>query len=161
MTKVAVVMGSTSDWPTMQLATQQLTELGIAYDSKVISAHRMPDTLAKFGRSAGPRGTQSLLLVRVVPRIYRGCCCQHHVAGGGRAHQNTNIKRNGFVAVDCADAGWRPGRYDGNWRSGSHQCGPFCGSHPAVTDRQVAGRLEAFRTAQTQRATESEATIDE
>ncbi len=56
MTKVAVVMGSTSDWPTMQLATQQLTELGIAYDSKVISAHRMPDTLAKFGRSARAAG---------------------------------------------------------------------------------------------------------
>ncbi len=42
MMKVAVVMGSISDWPTMQLATDILTDLGIEIEKHIISAHRMP-----------------------------------------------------------------------------------------------------------------------
>ncbi|GBG94758.1 phosphoribosylaminoimidazole carboxylase catalytic subunit [Ligilactobacillus salitolerans] len=50
--KVAVVMGSISDWPTMKLTCQQLEQLGIAYEKRVISAHRMPDELQDFGQKA-------------------------------------------------------------------------------------------------------------
>ena len=46
MQKVAVVMGSTSDWPTMQQVTAQLTSLAIPYEKRVISAHRMPDAVS-------------------------------------------------------------------------------------------------------------------
>ena len=41
--EVGIIMGSQSDWPTMQRATEVLDALGIAYESKVVSAHRTPD----------------------------------------------------------------------------------------------------------------------
>lgn len=53
---VAVVMGSTSDWPVMQHATQCLEDFGVAYEARVVSAHRTPDLLAEFGRQAREQG---------------------------------------------------------------------------------------------------------
>jgi len=49
---VAVVMGSNSDWPVMQYAVETLERFGIAYVAKVVSAHRTPDLLAEFAKSA-------------------------------------------------------------------------------------------------------------
>ena len=53
---VAVVMGSTSDWPVMQHATECLEQFGIAFEAKVVSAHRTPDLLAEFGKQARDNG---------------------------------------------------------------------------------------------------------
>ena len=53
---VAVVMGSTSDWPVMQHATQCLEEFGIEFEARVVSAHRTPDLLAEFGKRARADG---------------------------------------------------------------------------------------------------------
>ena len=50
--KVAVVMGSTSDWPVMQHAVETLEQFGVEYEARVVSAHRTPDLLADFGKSA-------------------------------------------------------------------------------------------------------------
>lgn len=61
MAKVGLVMGSISDWPTMQLAAQQLTTLGIDYERRVISAHRMPATLQTYGEEAAQRGLQLII----------------------------------------------------------------------------------------------------
>ena len=54
--KVAIVMGSDSDWPTMKAAAQELTALGIDYDAKVVSAHRMPADMIAFGAQAEEAG---------------------------------------------------------------------------------------------------------
>jgi len=56
MAKVGLVMGSISDWPTMQLAAQLLDSLGVSYERRVISAHRMPATLQTYGEQAQSRG---------------------------------------------------------------------------------------------------------
>ncbi len=61
MTKVAVVMGSISDWPTMQLATDILTDLGIEIEKHIISAHRMPKTLAQFAENARENGVSVII----------------------------------------------------------------------------------------------------
>ena len=53
---VAVVMGSTSDWPVMQHATECLEGFGVAYHTQVVSAHRTPDLLADFGKQARAQG---------------------------------------------------------------------------------------------------------
>ena len=53
---VAVVMGSTSDWPVMQHATECLEQFGIDFEAKVVSAHRTPDLLAEFGKQARDNG---------------------------------------------------------------------------------------------------------
>jgi 5-(carboxyamino)imidazole ribonucleotide mutase len=53
---VAVVMGSTSDWPVMQHATRCLDDFGIEYEARVVSAHRTPDLLAEFAKQARAEG---------------------------------------------------------------------------------------------------------
>jgi len=59
--KVAIVMGSKSDWPTMEHAAEILTELGISYDAKVVSAHRTPKRLYDFAKSARANGYQVII----------------------------------------------------------------------------------------------------
>jgi 5-(carboxyamino)imidazole ribonucleotide mutase len=54
--KVAVVMGSQSDWPIMQHAVEQLEAFGVAYEAKVVSAHRTPDLLFQFAETARANG---------------------------------------------------------------------------------------------------------
>ncbi|WP_422371441.1 5-(carboxyamino)imidazole ribonucleotide mutase [Hoeflea sp.] len=54
--KVAVIMGSQSDWPTMKHAADTLVELGVACDRRIISAHRTPDRLVSFAKGAKDEG---------------------------------------------------------------------------------------------------------
>ena len=56
MAKVAVVMGSTSDWSVMQHATEFLDQFNVEYEARVVSAHRTPDLLAEFAKSARAEG---------------------------------------------------------------------------------------------------------
>jgi len=54
--KIAVVMGSQSDWPVMQHAVEQLEAFGVAFEAKVVSAHRTPELLFEFAESARANG---------------------------------------------------------------------------------------------------------
>ncbi|KGM13258.1 5-(carboxyamino)imidazole ribonucleotide mutase [Cellulomonas bogoriensis] len=58
---VGVVMGSDSDWPVMEAAVEALTELGVACEVDVVSAHRMPQEMIEYGRSAADRGLRVLV----------------------------------------------------------------------------------------------------
>jgi 5-(carboxyamino)imidazole ribonucleotide mutase len=59
--KVAVIMGSQSDWETMMHASEMLTELGIKHDSRIVSAHRTPDRLYDFAKKAEKTGYQVII----------------------------------------------------------------------------------------------------
>lgn len=59
--KVAIVMGSQSDWPTMRCAAQALDELGVAYDTRIVSAHRTPDRMYDFARGAEAEGIRIII----------------------------------------------------------------------------------------------------
>ena len=59
--EVAVIMGSQSDWPTMKETTTLLTELRINFETKIISAHRTPDRLFKYGATAFERGLKVIV----------------------------------------------------------------------------------------------------
>ena len=59
--RVGVVMGSRSDWETLRHATEVLTQLGIPFEAKVVSAHRTPDRLFRYGREAEGRGLELLI----------------------------------------------------------------------------------------------------
>jgi 5-(carboxyamino)imidazole ribonucleotide mutase len=59
--RVGIVMGSDSDWPTMQAAAEALTEFDIAYEADVVSAHRMPDEMLAYGREAHGRGLEVVI----------------------------------------------------------------------------------------------------
>ena len=61
MTLVGVVMGSDSDWPTMQPAADALTEFGIAHEVHVVSAHRMPKEMLEYGAQAAGRGLRVII----------------------------------------------------------------------------------------------------
>ncbi len=58
---VGIVMGSRSDWETMQHAAQKLEVLGVAFEVKVVSAHRTPDVLFSYAEQAGPRGLRAII----------------------------------------------------------------------------------------------------
>jgi 5-(carboxyamino)imidazole ribonucleotide mutase len=59
--KLGIIMGSQSDWPTMKEAADVLDELGIAYETKIVSAHRTPDRLWDYGKTAVGRGLHVII----------------------------------------------------------------------------------------------------
>jgi 5-(carboxyamino)imidazole ribonucleotide mutase len=61
MGKVGVIMGSTSDWETMSEAAKALDEFGVSYEKRVVSAHRTPDLLVEYAKTAKERGLQVII----------------------------------------------------------------------------------------------------
>jgi 5-(carboxyamino)imidazole ribonucleotide mutase len=59
--KVAIVMGSKSDWPTMEKAAQMLKSLGVEFEKQVVSAHRTPDLLFSFAEEAEAKGVHVII----------------------------------------------------------------------------------------------------
>lgn len=59
--EVAIIMGSQSDWPTMKHAADVLDELGIAFDARIVSAHRTPDRMYDFAKSAKDEGFKVII----------------------------------------------------------------------------------------------------
>ena len=59
--QVGIVMGSDSDWPTMEAAAQALAEFDVPYEADVVSAHRMPDEMLAYGRDAHRRGLRVII----------------------------------------------------------------------------------------------------
>ena len=81
-TKVAVVMGSTSDWPVMQHATEYLQKFDVEFEARVVSAHRTPDLLAEFGKAAAASGFACII-----------------AGAGGAAHLPGMLAANTIVPV--------------------------------------------------------------
>jgi 5-(carboxyamino)imidazole ribonucleotide mutase len=59
--KIGIIMGSLSDWPTMKKAADVLDKVGVAYEAKVVSAHRTPDRLYAYAKGAKARGLQVII----------------------------------------------------------------------------------------------------
>lgn len=59
--KVAIIMGSDSDWPTMRAAATMLADLGVSYHAQVISAHRTPDLMFEFAETAAQQGFKVII----------------------------------------------------------------------------------------------------
>ena len=58
---VGLVMGSQSDWPTLRHAAETLEQLGVAHERRIVSAHRTPDRLAEYARTARARGLKVII----------------------------------------------------------------------------------------------------
>lgn len=58
---VGIIMGSQSDWPTMQAAAELLDELAVGYETRIVSAHRTPDRLWDYGTTAVERGLKAII----------------------------------------------------------------------------------------------------
>ncbi len=59
--KVGIIMGSQSDWPTLREAAEILDQLGVGYEAKIVSAHRTPDRLWDYGKTAVSRGLKVII----------------------------------------------------------------------------------------------------
>jgi 5-(carboxyamino)imidazole ribonucleotide mutase len=59
--RVGIVMGSDSDWPVMKAAAEVLTEFDVPYEADVVSAHRMPERMLEYGRTAADRGLSVII----------------------------------------------------------------------------------------------------
>lgn len=155
-------MGSTSDWPVMQKAAQVLTKLEIPHVNKVISAHRMPDTLAEFGRTARDNG---------VDVIIAGAGGAAHLPGMLAAHTTVPVigvpvKTRTLNGVDSLlsivqmPAGIPVGT-TAIGEAGATNAGLYAAAMLAITDTEIAQRLANYRQAQTRAATESGAMLNE
>jgi 5-(carboxyamino)imidazole ribonucleotide mutase len=58
---IGIVMGSSSDWDTMKLAAEILTEFGVGFEARVVSAHRMPDEMFAYAEAASGRGLKAII----------------------------------------------------------------------------------------------------
>jgi 5-(carboxyamino)imidazole ribonucleotide mutase len=58
---VGIIMGSQSDWPTLKPASTILAELGVAHECRIVSAHRTPDRMSRYARSAAGRGLKVII----------------------------------------------------------------------------------------------------
>lgn len=149
--KVAIIMGSTSDWPTMEHAADILDALGIAYDAMVISAHRTPDRLVEFSKTARDKGYHVII-----------------AGAGGAAHlpgmaaSMTALPVLGVPVESKALSGMdsllsiaqMPGGIPVGTlaigKSGAKNAGLMAASILALSDGAVAAKLDSWREAQTQ-----------
>ena len=61
MVKIGIIMGSNSDWAVMEHTARVLEQFGVAYEAKVVSAHRTPDLMFEYAKSAQQRGLQAII----------------------------------------------------------------------------------------------------
>ena len=149
MFKVAVVMGSTSDWEVMKQACETLAELGIEYEKRVISAHRTPDLMFEFAKSARERG---------IGAIIAGAGGAAHVAGVTAAMTTVPvigvpIKTSALGGLDSLlSIVQMPGGIPVSTTAinGAKNAALIAASIFALTDKAVEEKLVAFRKKQTE-----------
>ena len=149
MFKVAVVMGSTSDWEVMKQACETLAELGIEYEKRVISAHRTPDLMFEFAKSARERG---------IGVIIAGAGGAAHVAGVTAAMTTVPvigvpIKTSALGGLDSLlSIVQMPGGIPVSTTAinGAKNAALIAASIFALTDKAVEEKLIAFRKKQTE-----------
>ena len=147
---VAIIMGSQSDWPTMKAAADALDALGVAYETKVVSAHRTPDRLYAFAKGARAAG---------VKVIIAGAGGAAHLPG--MAASMTELPVLGVPvkskALDGVDSllsiiqmpGGVPVGTLAIGEAGARNAGLLAAQILALSDDALAGRIAAFRAAQT------------
>ena len=152
---VGIVMGSQTDWPTMQAAAEVLDELGVAWETRILSAHRTPDRMFAYAEAAAGRGLRAI------------------VAGaGGAAHLPGMLAAKTWVPVmGVPIKGWALDGLDSLYSIvqmpkgvpvatfaigpvGAMNAALFAAATIATTDPGLAERLDAWRAARTEAVAE-------
>ncbi|MFC5345387.1 5-(carboxyamino)imidazole ribonucleotide mutase [Brevundimonas staleyi] len=147
---VAIIMGSRSDWPTMKHAADMLDRLGVAWDARVVSAHRTPQRLVEFSTGAKEAGFKVII-----------------AGAGGAAHlpgmaasmtslpvlgvpvQSKALKGLDSLLSIVQMPGGVPVATLAIGEAGAKNAGILAGQILALNDIPLAGRLDAFREEQT------------
>ena len=153
--KVAVIMGSTSDWGIMSAAVETLEELGIEYEKRVISAHRTPHLMFEYATTAKERG---------IGCIIAGAGGAAHVAGVTAGLTTipvigVPIKTSALGGLDSLlSIVQMPGGIPVSTTAinGAKNAALIAASIFALSDEALAERLEEYRRKQTQKVLESE-----
>ena len=155
--RVALIMGSSSDWPTMQHAAEVLRELGVPYEAKVVSAHRTPDLLFRYCEEAEERGLEIIIA---------GAGGAAHLPGMAAAKTllpvlGVPVRSRALNGIDSllSIAQMPKGIPVGTLAigdAGAANAALLAAAMLARTDAQVRSRLAAYRSAQTARALEAE-----
>ena len=147
---VGIIMGSTSDWETMRHASDMLETLGVAHESKVVSAHRTPDRLVSYAKGAGARG------LRV---IIAGAGGAAHLPGMAAAMTalpvlGVPVESKALSGMDSLLSivqmpGGIPVGTLAIGKAGAINAGLLAAAILALSDEALAARLAAWRAAQT------------
>ena len=150
---VGVVMGSSSDWDTMQHAVQILQHFGVAHDARVVSAHRMPDDLFAYAELAAGRGLQAIiagaggaahlpgmLAAKTIVPVLGVPVASRHLQGVDSLHSIVQMPKGIPVATFAI----------GN--AGAANAALFAVALLALHDTTLADKLQAFRAEQTETA---------
>lgn len=158
--RVGIIMGSQSDWPTMRHAAEVLDRLGVAYETRIVSAHRTPDRLVEYAKTAKARGLWCII-----------------AGAGGAAHlpgmtaSMTSLPVFGVPVKSRALSGMdsllsivqMPGGIPVGTlaigKSGAKNAGLLAASVVALLDADVDAALQTFRSEQT--ASIAEEPVDE
>lgn len=151
--QVGVVMGSSSDWDTMQHAVQVLKDFGIAFEARVVSAHRMPDDMFAYAESAGERGLKAIIAgaggaahlpgmiaAKTVVPVLGVPVASKHLGGVDSLHSIVQMPKGVPVATFAIGA------------AGAANAALFAVALLAVEDAALREQLTAFRAAQTEAA---------
>jgi 5-(carboxyamino)imidazole ribonucleotide mutase len=147
--QVGIIMGSTSDWPTMEHAARTLEDLGVAWEAEVVSAHRTPDKLFAYAESARGRGLKCII-----------------AGAGGAAHlpgmtaaitdlpvlgvpvESKSLKGIDSLLSIVQMPGGIPTATFAIGKAGAINAALFAAAMLAGTDSALLGRLQAFRRRQ-------------
>jgi 5-(carboxyamino)imidazole ribonucleotide mutase len=152
MTKVGIIMGSKSDWATMQHAANVLDELGVAYETKVVSAHRTPDLLFAYAEAATARGLAVIIAGAGGAAHLPGmCAAKTRLPVLGVPVQSKALSGlDSLLSIVQMPKGVPVGAL-AIGESGATNAGLLAASIVALADPAVAAKLDAYRAAQTQR----------
>ncbi|WP_310384870.1 5-(carboxyamino)imidazole ribonucleotide mutase [Roseateles sp.] len=150
---VGVVMGSSSDWDTMKHATAILAEFGIAFEARVVSAHRMPDDMFAYAELAAERGLLAIiagaggaahlpgmLAAKTVVPVLGVPVASRHLQGVDSLHSIVQMPKGIPVATFAI----------GN--AGAGNAALFVVAMLATRDAELRARLMAYRARQTEAA---------
>jgi len=154
---VGVVMGSNSDWEVMKNACQQLDDFGIAYEAKVVSAHRTPDLLYQYAEQAREKGLKCII-----------------AGAGGAAHLPGMLAAKTTIPILGVPVNSRylkgmdsllsivqmpkgiPVATFAIGEAGAANAGLYAASILSLEDKEIADKLQAFREKQAQTVLEME-----
>ena len=147
---VAIVMGSQSDWPTMQRAALALDALGVAYEARIVSAHRTPDRLAEFAKGAAAAGFKVIVAGAGGAAHLPGMVASMtHLPVLGVPVESKSLKgQDSLLSIVQMPAGIPVGTL-AIGEAGATNAGLLAAAILATSDEALAERLKAWRAEQT------------
>ncbi len=152
---VGIIMGSQSDWATLRHAADTLAQLGVAHETRIVSAHRTPDRLAEYARGARGRGLQVIIAGAGGAAHLPGMCAAWTSLPvlGVPVQSQALSGMDSLLSIAQMPAGIPVGTL-AIGRAGAVNAGLLAAAILGLGDAALAGRLDAYRAAQTESVAE-------